>query len=103
MTSFSTEALDGMYSYFIVEGAGDPIDNIKEDDHHHCFIIFQQNDAGALVCSILHHLARAPTQMGHPTLYDGNWYVTGNQIIGGNQITYELPATLFTEQPPAQC
>ena len=98
----STEALEGMYSYFL-EGATDPIDLIKEDDRHHCFIIFQQNDAGDSVCSILHHLARAPSRMGHPTLYDGNWYLTGDQIIGGNQITYELPGSLFTQRDPAQC
>ena len=36
----STEDLDGMYSYF-VEGATEPIESIKEDDRHHCFIIFQ--------------------------------------------------------------
>ena len=41
--------------------------------------------------------------MGYPTLYDGNWYLTEDQIIGGNQITYKLPGTLFTEQDPAQC
>ena len=98
----SPEALQGMYTYFL-EGATDPIESIKEDDRHHCFIIFQQNDAGSSVCSILHHLARAPTRMGHPTLYDGNWFLTGDQIIGGNQITYALPDTLFTEQDPAQC
>ena len=97
-----TDELEGMYTYFL-QDASDPIDNIKEDDRHHCFIIFQQNDAGDSVCSILYHLARAPTRMGHPTLYDGNWYLTGDQIIGGNQITYELPASLFTEQDPAQC
>ena len=55
----STEELEGMYTYFL-EGATDPIANIKEDDRHHCFIIFQQNDAGDSVCSMLHHLARAP-------------------------------------------
>ena len=82
----SMEVLDGMYTYF-VEGAAGPIDSIKEDDRHHCFIIFQQNDAGHSVCSILHHLARAPSRMGYPTLYNGNWYLTGDQIIGGNQIT----------------
>ena len=98
----SPEALEGMYNYFL-EGADDPVDSIKEDDRHHCFIIFQQNDAGASVCSILHHLARAPSRMGNPTLYDGNWYLTGDQIIGGNQITYELPGSLFTEKDPAQC
>ena len=98
----SEEALEGMYTYFL-EGAANPIDCLKEDDRHHCFIIFQQNDAGASVCSILHHLARAPSRMGNPTLYDGNWYLTGDQIIRGNQITYELPDTLFTEQDTAQC
>ena len=70
--------LAGMYTYF-AEGATDPMANIKEDDRHHCFLTFQQNDASKSVCSILHHLAQAPTRMGHATLYDGNWYITGDQ------------------------
>ena len=98
----SAEDIKEMYVFFDEE-ATDPINNLKEDDRHHCFIIFQQNDAGDSVCSILHHLARAPSRMGNPTLYDGNWYLTGDQIIGGNQITYELPKSLFEEHGPVQC
>ena len=35
----SMDDLAGMYSYF-AEGAADPINSTKEDDRHHCFIIF---------------------------------------------------------------
>ena len=41
--------------------------------------------------------------MGQVTNYDGNWYLTGDQPVAGNQITYELPATLFHKVPEVQC
>ena len=97
----SVEELETMYTYFN-EDADAPIDRIKGDDRHHCFIVFEKSEGGSSECVILHHLAQHPTRMGVTTMYDGNWYFTGNQPVGGNQITYALPASLFTSLPAAQ-
>ena len=96
------DALAGMYSYF-ASSASDPIDNLKTDDRHHCFLIFQKGTLGTSTATILHHLAQYPSRMGQATTYDGNWYMTGDQPIAGHQITYELPTTLFGCVPEAQC
>ena len=89
----SVEDLATMYSYFN-EDVDDPIDRIKGDDRRHCFIIFEKNEHGNAECVILHRLAQHPSRMGTTTMYDGNWYFTGNQPVGGTQITYALPASL---------
>ena len=88
------DALAGMYSYFSAE-ADNPLESIKTDDRHHCFLIYQKNSSGSLVASILHHLAQYPSHMGQDTAYDGNWYMTEDQPVAGSQITYELPTSLF--------
>ena len=73
----SEKELAGMHSYFS-EDVNDPTDSIKEDDRHHCFIIFEKNEFGNAECVVLHHLAQHPTQMGVTTIYDWNWYLMGN-------------------------
>ena len=95
------DALATMYSYF-ASGANDPLPRVKGDDRHHCFITFQKDSSGNAVCTILHHLARVPTRMGSNTPYDGNWYMTGDQPVDGNQITYSLPGSLLALQAEAQ-
>ena len=97
----SNDSLASMYAYF-TEEADDPLALIKEDDHHHCFLIFQKDSAGNSIGSILHHLAQYPTRMGITTPYDGNWYLSGGQPVAGNQISYILPASLFTLQAATQ-
>ena len=95
------DALATMYSYFTT-GANNPLPWVKGDDCHHCFITFQKDSTGHSTCTILHHLARVPSCMGNNTPYDGNWYITGNQPVDGNQITYALPGSFFTAQPEVQ-
>ena len=96
------DALAGMYTYFDASAAV-PIDDLKTNDRHHCFLTFQKNSDGSSVASILHHLAQFPSRTGKTTAYDGNWYLTENQPVAGSQITYELPTTLFSEVTEVQC
>ena len=95
------DALATMYSYFAM-GANDPLPRVKGDDRYHCFITFQKDSGGNAHCTILHHLARVPTRMGTDTPYNGNWYMTGDQPIDGNQITYSLPGSLLAPQAEVQ-
>ena len=96
------DAIAGMYSYF-ASGAANPLDSIKGDDRHHCFLIFQKGGSGTSVGTIVHHIAQAPSRMGTTTTYDGKWYLTAGQPIRGQQIIHEVPADLFGEAGPAQC
>ena len=98
----TTDKLGTMFAFFDI-GYKDPIKLLKNNGHHHCFLIFKKNKTGASVCMVLHHLAQVSTQMGHATPYDGNWYVNGDQPVGGTQFIYELPDTLFNEVPEVQC
>ena len=92
-----------MYAHF-GEGEADPIEKLKEDDRYHCFIIFAEDEWKEITCSVLHHMAQFPSRLGaQPTLYDGEWFLTANQPVGGNLINYLLPEDLFTEVNPAQC
>ena len=97
----SDDDLAAMYSYF-AEGAADPLDQLKEDDRHHCFLVFQKSPAGNSNCTVLHHLAQYPTRMGITTPFDGNWYLSGDQPVAGSQIHYILPNSIFTPQPGVQ-
>ena len=96
------DALASMYSYFTA-GSADPLNSIKGDDRHHCFLTFQKGESGDSVGIIVHHIAQAPSRMGITTIYDGKWYLTSGQPVGGQQIIYEVPADLFGEVGPAQC
>ena len=99
----TADAITAMYSYF-GSGENDPIDKLKEDDRYHCFIIFAEDEWKEVTCSVLHHMAQFPSRLGaQPTLYDGEWFLTANQPMGGNLINYLLPEDLFTEVNPAQC
>ena len=95
------DALAAMYAYFAAD-ANDPTSQVQDDDRHHCFIIFQKDAANNPTCTILHHLAQFPTRMGHVTLFDGDWFFTGDQPVGGNQITYKQPTDLFSVRNEAQ-
>ena len=97
----SDDDLASMYNYF-AEGANVPITLLKEDDHYHCFIVFQKDSTNNSHCTMLHHLAQYPTRMGITTPFDGNWYLSGDQPMAGNQIHYILPGSLFTPQPGVQ-
>ena len=96
------DSLVGIYSYFI-QGATNPLDSIKGNSRHHCFLTFQKNGSGSSIGTIIHHLAKAPSRMGVTTIYDSNWYMTAGQPIRGQQIIFEIPADLFGEVEPAQC
>ena len=97
----TNDLLASMYSYF-AEGADDPLTRIKEDDRHHCFLIFQKDAVGSSYCSVLHHLAQYPTRMGITTPHDGNWYLSEGQPVAGNHINYLLPNSLFIPQTATQ-
>ena len=90
------DALASMYSYF-TPGAAYPLNSIKGDDRHHCFLTFQKGKSRWSVGAIVHHIAQAPSCMGLATIYDGNWYLTSGQPVRGQQIIYEVPADLFRE------
>ena len=96
------DALAGMYTYFNTS-ATDPLNSIKGDDRHHCFLIFQKDESGSSTGSIVHHIARAPSRMGNATVYDGKWYFTAGQPVRGQQIIYEVPNDLFGQVGPVQC
>ena len=96
------DALAGIYSYFS-QGATNPLDSIKGDDRHHCFLTFSKNEAGDSVGTVVHHLAKALSRMGITTAYDGRWYMTAGQPIRGQQIIFEVPDDLFGEVAPVQC
>ena len=99
----STEALTTMYAFFAT-GATDPIERLQEDDRHHSFLIFVEDEQEEITGVILHHLAQFPSRLGATaTAYDGNWYLTADQPVGGSQITYLLPPSLLEEVDAAQC
>ena len=93
------EALDRMYQQFAA-GQPDPLDELKDDDRHHSYLLFSDNEEGVVVAQIVHHLARFPKRMGVTTPYDGNWYLTSNQPVQGQHITYALPFDLFFDRIP---
>ena len=99
----SVEALTAMYAHFVV-GETDPIDKLRGDDRHHCYLVFVEDSQREVTGLILHHLAQFPERLGVPaTPYDGRWFITGDQPVGGNHITYLQPLDLLTEVDPAQC
>ena len=90
-----------MYSYFI-DGADDPIKLIKSNVRQHSFIGFTKNEAGNSTCIIFHHLAQFPARIGKTMAYDGNWYMSAGQPLGGDFITYTLPPSFFSTVAGAQ-
>ena len=99
----STEALTTMYSFFAA-GASNPMEKLQEDDRHHSFLVFIEDDQSEVVGLILHHLAQFPSRLGATaTAYDGRWFLTADQPVGGSQITYLLPTDLLDEVDGAQC
>ena len=99
----STEALATMYNYFIT-GADNPLEKLQEDDRHHSFLIFIEDDQEEVTGLVLHHLAQFPSRLGATaTAYDGRWFLTADQPVGGSHITYLLPTNLLDEVDGAQC
>ena len=92
-----TESLQEMYRHFAVDQA-DPTDLVKDDDRHHCFLIFNADEENKPVGTIVHHLAKCPSRMGITTPFDNQWYLTAGQPVGGQQTTYEFPTDLFEVQ-----
>ena len=88
------EDLELMYSLF-ADGQADPLEDLKDDDRHHVYLIFADNEEGTVVAQVVHHLAKFPKRMGVTTPYDGEWYLTANQPVQGQHITYALPFDLF--------
>ena len=99
----STEALATMYNFFAT-GAENPLERLQEDDRHHSFLIFIEDDQKEVVGLILHHLAQFPSHLrATATAYDGCWFLTADQPVGGSHITYLLPTNLLDEVDGAQC
>ena len=93
----TTESITQMYATMLPE-VFDPVSHFEQDDHNHCFLIFEKVDDDSIpTATILHHLAVTPTHIGNPTPQDGLWHLTANQPIGGHQITVDLPPDLFTQ------
>jgi len=87
--------VESMYNIFADGSLEDQMTLLQEDDRHHCFLIFTPNEEDKPTGTILHHMAKYPKRIGVSTAYDGNWYVSANQPIGGTQITYTVPSDLF--------
>ncbi len=60
------EDLERMYQLF-ADGSTNPIDDLKDDDRHHSYLIFSDNEEGSVVAQVLHHLAKFPRRMGVTT------------------------------------
>ena len=89
------DKVESMYNIFADGSIEDQMTLLQEDDRHHCFLIFTPDEEDKPTGTILHHMAKYPKRIGVDTAYDGNWYISANQPIGGNQITYAVPADLF--------
>ena len=88
-------SIESMYQIFADGREEDQLDLLKDDDRHHCFLIFSPNEEDKPTSTILHHMAKYPKRIGVTTNYDGRWYVAANEPVGGNQITYEVPDDIF--------
>ena len=56
----TVESLQRMYTTFAAVQP-DPLDYLKDDDHHNCFLIFTKNEEIHMVAAILHHMVRYPS------------------------------------------
>lgn len=92
-----SDSIREMYDLF-ASGATDPTELVKDDDRHHCFLIFNHDEENQSVGTILHHLARYPRRMGITTPFDNHWYISAGLPVGGHQTTYEFPPDLFESQ-----
>ena len=90
----SLEKLEEMYTLF-AEDQPDPIEEFKDDDRYHNYLIFADNEEGMASAQVLHHLAKFPKRVGVATPYDNKWYVTSQQPVLGQHITTILPFDLF--------
>ena len=48
-----------------------------------------------MLVAILHHIARYLSRIGVTTQFDNRWFITANQTIGGQHMTYQLPTDMF--------
>ena len=98
----STEALTTMFNFFAT-GAK----TLSKDCRRTIVTTpssFHQGCQKEVIGLILHHLAQFPSRLGATTTaYDGHWFLTANQPIGGSHITYLLPTTLLDKVEAAQC
>ena len=100
-----TESLLEMYNLFSSTAHADPtdlMDLLKDDDRHHCFLIFNHDEEDNPVGTILHHLARYPRRMGVTTPFDNQWYIAAGQPVGGHQTTYSFPDDFMDDQDALQ-
>jgi len=93
-------AIAQMYSHFN-GGMENPLPPLQNDDRPHVILIFEKAGEHSHA-TLLHHMKRFPARMGSPTTYDGNWYATSGQPIGGHHITVAVPEDLFQSGAPVQ-
>ena len=98
----TVEAIAEVYAESYSDDAHEPQEDFLQDDRQHSFLIFTKMGTAVPTASIIHHLACFPTCIGRPTIYNGGWYGTVDQPIGGHQITVELPADMFSIGDPVQ-
>ena len=99
-----TESLQEMYNLFSSANADatDLMDLLKDDDRHHCFLIFNHDEEDNPVGTILHHLARYPRRMGVTTPFDNQWFIAAGSPVGGHQTTYLFPDDFMDDQDDVQ-
>ena len=62
----STEALTTMYGFFAT-GAANPLERLQEENPHHLYLIFIEDEQKEVTGVILHHLALFPSSLGVST------------------------------------
>ena len=55
-----TDALEEMYQLFAADQPN-PLASLQDDDRHHIYLVFSDNEEGTVVAHLLHHLAKFPS------------------------------------------
>ena len=90
-------SIESMYQIFADGSEEDQLTLLKDDDRHHCFLIFSPDEEDKPTSTILHHMAKYSKRIGVTTNYDWQWYISANEPVGGDQITYKVPDDLFNK------
>ena len=47
-----------------------PLDSLKDNARHHCFLIVSENEESHIVAAILHHMTQYPSRIGVTIPFD---------------------------------
>ena len=64
-------SIESMYQIFADDSLEDQMSLLKDDDRHHCFLIFSPNEEDKPTSTILHNMVKYPKRIGVTTNYDG--------------------------------